>query len=541
MYQALYRKWRPQTFDEVVGQEHVTATLKNEVAAGKFSHAYLFTGSRGTGKTTCSKIVAKAVNCEHPVDGNPCNECAACRGIDDGSVLDVVEIDAASNNGVDNIRQLREEAYFLPASVRYRVYILDECHMLSPGAVNALLKILEEPPAHVIFILATTEIHKVLPTILSRCQRFDFKRIKSRTIADRLLYVAGQEGLSLADDAALLIARLSDGGMRDALSLLDLCASYGKEITVSTVTEAAGLAGQSHLFDLADAVNGRDPSRALAVIGRLGENSIDFSRLCEQLVGHYRDLMIVKTVREPDDLVQSTPEDLERLRAQAKDLPLARILYSLDLLGETLGRLSRTAFKRTELEMAVVRLCDERMGGGLEGLSQRVEKLERAVRAGVPARAPEPDAPQDRTQAPKPPEAAAPPAGARPAAKAAPQPRAAKAEGKSEVAPFGGWAKVLAELGRYNGALCGAMAGSRAFTSGDLMLIDCENDFFRTLLRTSPAAKESLRDAIFAVTGQKYSLGPYNAKKHEVAESSADPLDGLLKKAGELGVPVELK
>lgn len=240
MYQALYRKWRPKTFDEVVGQEHITATLKNEVAAGKFSHAYLFTGSRGTGKTTCSKIVAKAVNCERPVDGNPCNECAACRGIDDGSVLDVVEIDAASNNGVDNIRQLREEAYFLPASVKYRVYILDECHMLSPGAVNALLKILEEPPAHVIFILATTEIHKVLPTILSRCQRFDFKRIKSRTIADRLLHVAGEEALSLAGRRGSCSSRgCRTEGMRDALSLLDLCASYGKEITLSTVTEAA--------------------------------------------------------------------------------------------------------------------------------------------------------------------------------------------------------------------------------------------------------------------------------------------------------------
>ena len=269
MYQALYRKWRPKTFDDGVGQEDITATLKNEVAAGKFSHAYLFTGSRGTGKTTCSKIVAKAVNCERPVDGNPCNECAACRGIDDGSVLDVVEIDAASNNGVDNIRQLREEAYFLPSVVKYRVYILDECHMLSQGAVNALLKILEEPPEHVVFILATTEIHKVLPTILSRCQRFDFHRIRSRVIADRLLYIAEQESFSLADDAALLIARLSDGGMRDALSLLDLCASFGTDITVQAVTQAAGLAGQSHLFEIADAAIARDPAAALLVVGRL--------------------------------------------------------------------------------------------------------------------------------------------------------------------------------------------------------------------------------------------------------------------------------
>ena len=317
MYQALYRKWRPKTFDDVVGQEHITATLKNEVATGKFSHAYLFTGSRGTGKTTCSKIVAKAVNCERPVDGNPCNECAACRGIDDGSVLDVVEIDAASNNGVDNIRQLREEAYFLPSVVKYRVYILDECHMLSQGAVNALLKILEEPPEHVVFILATTEIHKVLPTILSRCQRFDFHRIRSRVIADRLLYIAEQESFSLADDAALLIARLSDGGMRDALSLLDLCASFGTDITVQAVTQAAGLAGQSHLFEIADAAIARDPAAALLVVGRLSEQSCDFSRLCEQMIGHYRNLMICRSVKEPGELIACLPEELPRYREQA--------------------------------------------------------------------------------------------------------------------------------------------------------------------------------------------------------------------------------
>ena len=313
MYQALYRKWRPRDFDGVVGQDHITLTLKNEVASGKFSHAYLFTGSRGTGKTSCSKIIDKAVNCLHPSDGNPCNECEVCRGIDDGSVLDVAEIDAASNNGVDNIRQLREEAYFMPSVAKYRVYILDECHMLSPGAVNALLKILEEPPEHVIFSLATTEIHKVLPTILSRCQRFDFKRIKSRVIADRLLYICGQEGLSLSDDAALLIARLADGGMRDALSLLDLCASYSGEISAETVTEAAGLAGQDYLFAIADAAIAGKPAEALAQIHALSENSVDFSRLCEQLVNHYRNLMVVSTVKDPEDLVQATPEDLERL------------------------------------------------------------------------------------------------------------------------------------------------------------------------------------------------------------------------------------
>ena len=543
MYQALYRKWRPKDFEDVVGQDHITVTLKNEVASGKFSHAYLFTGSRGTGKTTCSKIIAKAVNCLHPVDGTPCNECEICRGIDEGSILDVVEIDAASNNGVDNIRQLREEAYFMPSVAKYRVYILDECHMLSAGAVNALLKILEEPPEHVIFILATTEIHKVLPTILSRCQRFDFKRIKSRTIADRLLYVAGEEGFSLTDDAALLIARLSDGGMRDALSLLDLCTSYTGEINVRTVTEAAGLAGQGHLFDLAAAAIAKDPTAALRTVEALSENSVDFARLTEQLVGHFRNLMLVKTVKEPEELVQATPEDLERLRTQAKGITLPQVLMAIDLLQETMGKISRTAFKRTEFEMALIRLCDQQLGGGLEGVLDRLEKLERAVRTGV------------RPAAPEQPEAAA--ASASPAAAAvrakpaqagetanlsgqAAAPSAPK-PGTSEVMPFPDWAKVLSELQPHNGALYGAMIDSRAYTSGDLMLIDCANDMFRQLLRTSIAAKESLRDAILAVTGRKYNLGPYNPQKHTVAQKTDDPLEGLLKKASELNVPLELK
>ncbi|MCI8649988.1 MAG: DNA polymerase III subunit gamma/tau [Anaerotruncus sp.] len=535
MYQALYRKWRPKSFDEVVGQDHITTTLKNEVALGKFSHAYLFTGSRGTGKTTCSKIVAKAVNCQNPQQGNPCNECEVCRGIDDGSILDVVEIDAASNNGVDNIRQLREEAYFLPSVAKYRVYILDECHMLSPGAVNALLKILEEPPAHVIFILATTEIHKVLPTILSRCQRFDFKRIKSCIIADRLLYVCEQEGLALTEDAALLIARLSDGGMRDALSLLDLCVSYSNEITAQTVVEAAGLTGQDHLFEMTQAMVAHQPANALAVVERLSENSVDFARLCEQLVGHYRNLMIVRTVKEPDELVQGTPEDLERLREQARQLSLAQILYALDVLQEAMGKISRTAFKRTEFEMAVIRLCDERMGEGLDGVFSRIERLEEQLRSGVVR----PAAPSEQAKPETPIPASAPQQLQDVATTAfSEQPKQQPASG-SEVVPFTQWAEVLQQLKRRNGALYGAMVESRAFTSGEMMLIDCANEMFRALLRTSVAAKESLRDSILAVTGQKFNLGPYNPKKHTIAqEEPQDPLSGMLKKARDLGVPV---
>ena len=293
MYQALYRKWRPRTFEDVVGQQPITTTLKNEIRQGRPAHAYLLMGSRGTGKTTCARLIAKAVNCLSPVDGSPCGACDICRGIDSGAVVDVVEIDAASNNGVDSIRDLREEANFLPNVTKYRVYIIDECHMLSPGAVNALLKIMEEPPEHVIFILATTEVQKVPATIQSRCQRFDFKRVGSDTIAARLLHIAGEEAIPLEQEAAELIGRLADGGMRDALSLLDLCRAHSGQITPQVVSQAAGLVGQEHLFQIAGAVAKGDLSQALELIARAGEGSVEYDRLCSQLVSHFRNLLMI--------------------------------------------------------------------------------------------------------------------------------------------------------------------------------------------------------------------------------------------------------
>lgn len=549
MYQALYRKWRPRDFNDVVGQEHITVTLKNEVSTGKFSHAYLFTGSRGTGKTTCSKIIAKAVNCENPQDGNPCNKCSACTGIEDGSVLDVSEIDAASNNGVDNIRQLREEAYFLPASVKYRVYILDECHMLSAGAVNALLKILEEPPEHVIFILATTEVHKVLPTILSRCQRFDFKRIKPRTIADRILHVCSAEEIAVTDSAAMLIARLSDGGMRDALSLLDLCRSYQSEITDETVTRAAGLTDQSHLFRMVAAVKEANPAQALAQVDALSENSVDFSRLCEQLVRHFRNLMVIKTVKDPDGLITDMPDQIDQMREQANDIKLGRIMYALDILQETMGKMSRTAFKRTEFEMALVRLCDKTLGQGLEGAFERIEKLEKAIRTGAIQSQAVADGGSHAPAASAMPQETPPLAEnsgdlvIRQPVSEPEKPAVQKKAGVTEVVPFSEWARVLSVLQKQNGALYGAMVDSRAFISGEMVLIDCKNEMFLTLLRTSIAAKESLRDAILEITGQKYNLGPYNPSKHvqkAAGDVQQDPLSEMLKKAGDLGVQVEL-
>ena len=361
MYQALYRKYRPKSFDDVVGQAHITRTLQNEVKTGKTAHAYLFTGSRGTGKTTCSKILAKAVNCPNAKDGNPCGECDICRGIDDGSIMDVLEIDAASNNGVDNIRQLREDAFFAPGQAKFRVYIIDETHMLSTGAFNALLKIMEEPPSHVLFILATTEVHKVPATILSRCQRFDFRRIGSEDIAGYLEKIAQNEGFSLDHSAALLIGKLADGGMRDAISLLDLCVSHGSEVTVEVVAQAAGLAGSAHLLALSRAFAEKDTARALELIGEYHEKSMDMERLCSDMVAFYRDLMLLKTVRDPEKLIVALPEEVAEMKPLAQSLSLSQILYCLSVLQETQNRMGRTSNRRTELEMSAVRVCNPAM------------------------------------------------------------------------------------------------------------------------------------------------------------------------------------
>ncbi|MDO5448424.1 MAG: DNA polymerase III subunit gamma/tau [Clostridia bacterium] len=315
MYQALYRKWRPQVFADVVGQDHITTTLMNEIETGRHSHAYLFTGSRGTGKTTCAKIFAKAVNCEHPINGDPCNECETCKGIDSGAIMDVIEIDAASNNGVDNIRDIRDEANFTPVNGKYRVYIIDEVHMLSTGAFNALLKTLEEPPAHVKFILATTEVHKLPATILSRCQRFDFKRITPEDIAKRLAYVAGEEGLELEADAAMLIARLADGALRDALSILDQCIGHSRHITLDVVNATVGLAGKEYLFALSASILNKDSASALAQINTLHNNSCDMERLCNEL-----------TLQKPDGLQgrQGPRRNHRRIQGGARRVPVDR-------------------------------------------------------------------------------------------------------------------------------------------------------------------------------------------------------------------------
>ena len=358
-YQALYRKWRPQVFADVVGQEHVTRTLMNEVRTGRHSHAYLFTGSRGTGKTTCAKIFAKAVNCEHPVNGDPCNCCETCKGIDAGSILDVVEIDAASNNGVDNIREIRDEANFTPVGGKYRVYIIDEVHMLSTGAFNALLKTLEEPPEHVKFVLATTEVHKLPATILSRCQRFDFHRISPEDIAARLTYVAKEENLQLTPGAANLIARLADGALRDALSILDQCIGQSTNIDEATVNAVVGLAGRDYLFQLADSILHRNSAMALAQIDDLYNRSCDMERLCNELINHFRNLMVCKAVKNPKDLIVCSAVELAAYQSAAKKTSMSDILNTLNALGDALVLIRKGLNRRVEMEMALIRLCTD--------------------------------------------------------------------------------------------------------------------------------------------------------------------------------------
>ena len=387
MYQALYRKWRPRTFDDVVGQEHITQTLKQQVSGGRLSHAYLFTGTRGTGKTTCAKILSRAVNCQSPVNGNPCNQCPACLGIENGSILDVLELDAASNNGVDQVRALRDEAVYTPAAVKKRVYIVDEVHMLSTPAFNALLKILEEPPAHLMFILATTELHKVPATIKSRCQQFSFKRILPGQIAQRLGYVAQQEGIDLTEEGAALLSRLADGGLRDALSLLDQCAGGGQRVDEQEILDTLGLAGNLETAKLMGQLAQRDTAAALETLSRLYRNGKDVGSVLSELSGLARDLLLRKTAPRGGAALLTGGYDESTMRALGEQFTAQRLLQILKTLQETLPELSRSVNRRTDAELCLIRLSDEGLDESFVGLSARVARLEEQLAKGVPVQA----------------------------------------------------------------------------------------------------------------------------------------------------------
>ncbi len=574
MYQVLYRKYRPRVFADVYGQDHVTSTLKNEIKEGRISHAYLFTGSRGTGKTTCAKILAKAVNCPNAVDGEPCNACEICKGLDSGTIYDVVEIDAASNNGVDNIRDLREEVNYTPTRGKYRVYIIDEVHMLSTGAFNALLKTLEEPPAHAIFILATTEVHKLPATILSRCQRFDFKRIQPETMAVRLQQVAGLEGMELAPDAATLIARIADGALRDGLSILDQCAGRSKQITAQLVSEVAGLAGREALYRLSDAVLARDSSAAVEELAQLHENSYDMERLCVEMINHFRNFMMVKTVKKSRELIICTDDEYKHIEASAGQFTLAQILRGLDLFQSTLVKIKGGATPRIEMEMAFIRLCEPKLETDPDAINQRLSALERTVQNGVPtapvktvqspapatrpapAQPTVPPTPQPTpaTAAPAPePEPVAPaeptptqtpmaePAPVQPEPPVPPEPAAAAPSpapaADSEQKLFMQWADLMEILHRTDIALFGVLSGSQGYTRGEFFLIDSPNPTIKEFIKISTHAK-AIRAALHELTGHNYKLGLFKKKSTEQAPRR-DPLEDLLSKARENHIQIE--
>ncbi len=519
MYKALYRTWRPATFDDVVGQQHITVTLKTEVRLSRVAHSYLFTGSRGTGKTSCAKILAKAVNCLSPVEGDPCGKCAMCVGVEEGTVTDVVEIDAASNNGVDDVRSLREEAVFTPVSAKYRVYIIDEAHMLSTAAFNALLKIMEEPPEHVLFILATTEVHKVPATIISRCQRFDFGRIDSVAIKDRLLHIAAQENIAIDEDAAQLIARISEGGMRDAISLLDQCATLGQAIDIPAVSRIAGLADNARLYELCDAIAEKNSARALEIIDHLSAESVDYARLMHELTGLFRNIMVAKVTKTPEELIVCTPEDMQRIRDAAKRYPMELILHAMSALSETLDTIGRTQSKRLAAEMCMVKLTSPVLDSSTDALLRRISELENRAPSAVAAPAAPGKPVQQNSQPPEQDEPLP------------PIPEVLEVEER-----FAAWDNVLERLSKTNPALHGTLVGSIAYVVGDLVLIDARDTMFTEMMRKNEYTKKSLREAIRLETGRICRLGP--VKKNVEIKETGGLLAELEQKAKEAGIDI---
>ncbi|MEE1076016.1 MAG: DNA polymerase III subunit gamma/tau [Acutalibacteraceae bacterium] len=544
MYQVLYRKWRPKVFADVSGQPQVTITLKNELKSARINHAYLFTGTRGTGKTTCAKILAKAVNCLNPQDGDPCGECEICKGIEEGSVMDIAEIDAASNNGVDNIRTIIEEAAFTPTKAKYRVYIIDEVHMLSAGAFNALLKTLEEPPSHVVFILATTEVHKLPATILSRCQRFDFHRISAQDLANRLKYVAERENVQLDDDASMMIASVADGAMRDALSLLDRCIGVSTRITAEVVHTTAGLAGKEHLFKITDCIINKNTQSVLEIVEQLHNESKDMGRLCEELIDHFRSLMLLKTMSNPDSLLIMSAQDKDRAREQSKSIQLENIVYIMDILQSSYDRIFRGSNKRTEIELALIKLTSPQLDTSVEALIARIAKLERAIKRGVQptTQAVQPQSP-DYNNMVQQPQQYIPENKNQEVYSEKPQVKAVAKQATMDyeeivknAVPMEDWQEVLDIIKKYSITIATSFKNTRAYISGDYILIDSQNELAFNLLK-QPTQRERMREAIKEVTGRAYKLGPY--KRVEQKAQQEDPMANLLQKAKQVGVEVE--
>ncbi len=497
MYKALYRKWRPVRFSDVVGQEAIVTALENQIKANRLGHAYLFTGTRGTGKTTCAKIFAKAVNCENPQDGfEPCGICDCCAGLENGSILDVAEIDAASNNGVDDVRDLRDETAYRPSRCKYKVYIIDEVHMLSPQAFNALLKIMEEPPSHVIFILATTEIHKIPATILSRCQRFDFLRIPAEKIAQRLQLVADEDGIDLAPAAAALIARLADGAMRDALSLLDTCSGAAETVDEDTVRRMAGVADRDYLFQMSDAVNTGDVAAIIGLVTELRNKSIDVKRLAEEMVFHYRNFILAKAA--PDGSLLESLSETERARytAAAAGVPDAFPLKAVARLATALDRISRAPEPRVELELALFELSAEK----------DAPENAAAVAAPLPVRqaTSEPSAQTKQlAQSNTPP--AAPVADASGQAMFALPEQPAPQAGAAPATSFDAWPEIVRAMAARDAMLYTYMKKTKAALSG-VRLDIYGSDVFVDIVERDDVAAAKIKTHIAEATGQTYDV-----------------------------------
>ncbi len=552
MYTALYRKWRPKTFDDVAGQPHITETLKNELVSGRLSHAYLFIGSRGTGKTSCAKIFAKAVNCPHAQGGNPCNTCEICHGIDNGSLLDVVEIDAASNNGVDNIRELREEAYFMPAETKYRVYIIDEVHMLSSGAFNALLKTLEEPPEHVKFILATTEVQKLPATILSRCQRFDFKRISSEDMAERILYIAKHEDFSVTEDAALFIARLADGSMRDALSILDQCAALSGEITAEVVREASGTADKTYLYETAKAVYNKDSAKLLEIIADLHEKSCDMERFCAETIHFFRNIMVAQAVKNFKNLMVCSDEEIRQISEMAESFTRPEVLSVISGLQQAYNDIKAGANRRTAVEMAFIKLASPEMDSEKESLLKRIAALEKIVKNGIFVQQKQYSEPENRVSVQQKhtaseseeisddvqPEA---------------ENKTESAAKDTEVSPdspadvgisrIERWPEVVQDMFRTNPAVAAVCAGSSAEKSGNILIIDSPNKALKDFLQITEYADAVIKTAseILAENFIKVVCKGDDVNFVERINDKSDPVSDLMNKALESGIKINFK
>ncbi len=525
-YKALYRKWRPTDFDDVCGQQRITDILKYEVANDKVSHAYLFCGSRGTGKTSCAKILAKAVNCENPRGGNPCNACEACRSIDAGIATDVIEMDAASNNGVDNVRNLKDEISFTPAALKYRVYIIDEVHMMSGAAFNALLKTLEEPPEYVVFILATTEFNKLPTTIVSRCQRFDFRRISSDIIVSRLKRIAEEEGIDLGDDGARVIARSARGGMRDAISLLELCAGSKEHIDSALVSSTTGGGDRERAYSLIEAVSASDYSTVYSIVREVVMSSGDISVFWQELIDSYRDIMVVKSTDKAKAYLDLTELEYDRVLKLAEGLSMARLSYHTTLLESALADMQRvTNSKRSIAEIALTRMCDARTVVSAEALAVRIEELEKQVSMLKMGVTPAKSAPS-ATDA-KEPEAKAPKEKEKPPVDNTAEP---PVTGEQSEAPYGVWGRVLERISEIKKPLSSRLAIAKAYRRGKYEFIIETGAFFVKMLNSDPADVALICGAIAEKEGLDRNdvKLTFRAKQAEPANSAASDLDNIL-------------